>query len=188
MHIIAGQYKNRKLISPKGDAVRPSVAALRKSVFDICRESIVDGLFLDLFAGSGAMALEALSRGAKHATMIESEKGSLYAIHRNVELLHVEGQVTVYSGDVFHKLPLLKKFKKQYDVIFVDPPYKAEKDEKSYAEVVLALLDGPDLLCKDGHLFIEHASEVSLEAVALQTLFLKSRRRIGRAMLSEYSR
>lgn len=187
MQIIAGLYKNRRLISPKGAQVRPSAAALRKSVFDICRESIDGGFFLDLFSGSGAMSLEALSRGAKHATLVECDKNSLTAIHRNVELLGVENQVTIFPADVFHKIPFLTKHEKHYDVIFADPPYEAQKGDQTYAEALLEVLDATDLLVKQGHLFIEHASETALDDVPLKTFSLKSRRRIGRSVLSEYT-
>src|SRR5436305_1632219 len=101
MRIIAGTFKNRRLIAPKGDATRPTTEQLRESLFNICQHYLEGAHFLDLFAGSGAMGLEALSRGASYATFVDNNKESVGYIHANVEALKVGGHSKVICGDVF---------------------------------------------------------------------------------------
>ncbi len=178
MYIIGGKYKKRALVTPKSDLVRPTTSQLRESVFNICQLTIEGAQFLDLFAGSGAMGLEALSRGAQHATFVESNRQAVEAIRRNIQALGVSKQATVITLDVFKALEKFAQHAKLFDVIYVDPPYG-----KGLSEPVLTFLDMHPLLNPDGSLFIEDAD---LREPPLIHLTLHSKRAIGRARLHEY--
>src|SRR5690349_14081953 len=95
LRIIGGTLRGRRLLSPKSSLTRPTTAIVRKSVFDICQEIIVDAEFLDLFAGSGAMGIEALSRGAKHVTFVDSNAQAIQCVEHNLRLFKMEKQATI---------------------------------------------------------------------------------------------
>ncbi len=98
LRIIGGKYKGRVLKAPKGSATRPTHGMLRESVFNICQNEIAGARFLDLFAGSGAMGLEALSRGASHITLVENDRHALASIRENIAVLQAASQTTVIAG------------------------------------------------------------------------------------------
>lgn len=175
LHIIGGKHKKRKLIAPKSPSVRPTASQLREAVFNICQHQIEGARFLDLFAGSGAMGLEALSRGAVHATFVEKEPYSLVAIKKNISTLGEEAHVAVVSGDVLKVLPLLQD---SFEIIFADPPYG-----KGLSGQLLDVIDAHLILAKEGILFIE---DDSLEEPPLKRLEQKHKRSFGRATLYEY--
>lgn len=175
LKIIGGKYKSRKLISPKSPLVRPTLALTRSAVFNICQQKIQGARFLDLYAGSGAMGLEALSRGASHATFIEKAGPSLSVIRQNIALLKEEAHTTVIGSDVIKALPTLKG---SFDLIYIDPPYG-----KGLGAEALDAIDRYPLLAEEGILFIE---EATVEELPLKRLFLKTKRRFGRATLFEY--
>lgn len=173
--IIGGKHKRRKLISPKSTLVRPTLALTREAVFNICQHQIQGARFLDLYAGSGAMGLEALSRGASHATFVEKAGSSLSAIKQNIALLKEEAHATLIAGDVLKAIPTLIR---PFDLIYVDPPYG-----KGLGALTLDAIDRFPLLAEEGTLFIEDAT---LEEPPLKRLHLKNKRRFGRATLFEY--
>jgi len=173
LQIIGGKHKKRKLVAPK--RVRPTTSQLRETVFNICQQRIAGARFLDLFAGSGAMGLEALSRGAAHATFVERGHPSLASIEKNIATLGEEEHTTLVPGDVLAVLPLLQG---PFDLIYVDPPYG-----KGLSGQILDAIDAHPVLAEDGVLFIEDAS---LEEPRLKNLELKQKRSVGRATLFEY--
>ena len=119
MRIVAGSRKGARLVAPKGLATRPTSDRVREAVFQLLRP--LDGArVLDLFAGSGALGLEALSRGAASATLVESARDALRAIERNVEKLALEGALVVRADAV----RFVVASRARYDVVFVDPPYE----------------------------------------------------------------
>lgn len=119
MRIVAGTHKGARLFAPKGLATRPTSDRTREAVFQLIGP--VEGArVLDLFAGSGALGLEALSRGAVSATMVESDREAVRAIERNVAKLGLDGAVVVRSDAV----RFLASARERYDVVFLDPPYE----------------------------------------------------------------
>lgn len=192
MYIIAGLYRHRKIRSPKGQTTRPTSSKLRESIFNICQTYIQDARFLDLFAGSGAMGLEALSRGAAMSTFIDHDREALKCINENIDQLGVRNQTEVWGGNAFHILERLLKKGQHFDIIYIDPPYfaKSEKDQQtiSYASKTLQFLDTHDLLAKEGVLFLEAAYGEEKLPTDLQALSLRSSRRMGKAILQEYAR
>lgn len=191
MHIIGGTYKHRKIIVPKGSSTRPTSSQLREALFNICQNYIEEARFLDLFAGSGAIGVEALSRGAVHATFIDNSKESIRCIKKNLEILKLEASGQIFFGDVFSIMEKLNKQGKQYDIIYADPPYgtwttNAEK-KVSYSQKVVSLVDVGSLLVSGGSLFVEdaRAPESSDE---LRSLKLVSSRAMGPAILQHYKK
>lgn len=190
MHIIAGSHKNRILSTPKSDLTRPTSSRLRETVFNICQGSIQDASFLDLFAGSGAIGLEALSRGAKSAVLVDNSKECASCIKKNIEALRFENSASFVCGDVF---TMLKKFSangREFDLIYADPPYEKQGNFEgkllSYSQQLLIAIDTLPLLKETGYFFLEDIVPFSAEAVSLQTLTLVSSRKAGKATLWEF--
>ncbi len=120
MRVVAGQLGGRRLNAPRGTLTRPTSDRVREAVFSILGE--VEGAHaLDLFAGSGAMAIEALSRGAADATLVDSSAASIATIQRNLRSLELSATVRRQSVTGF--LQTARRAGRQYDLVFVDPPY-----------------------------------------------------------------
>lgn len=188
LRIIGGKFKNRLIKTPKGLSTRPTSSILRKAVFDICQNDIEGARFLDLFAGSGAMGIEALSRGAKSATFIDFDKNALLCIQSNIELLNISKESELKRGDAILHLERFIKDKKNFDLIYIDPPY-GEKEEKTPLKIkVLELIDKTDVLSVNGTLFLEEAFPTphSLMDLGLQNLVLINSRRFGKSVLHQY--
>jgi 16S rRNA (guanine966-N2)-methyltransferase len=121
MRIIAGQYGGRRLVTPKGDATRPTADRVREALFSVLGD--VTGLtVLDLFAGSGALGLEALSRGAASAVFVERAAPALAALRANLEALGVDAQVHRADARTFARNA--SEAGRTYDLVFLDPPYR----------------------------------------------------------------
>jgi 16S rRNA (guanine966-N2)-methyltransferase len=121
MRIVAGRWRGRRLIVPAGDIVRPTADRVREAWMSIVQPALPGARVLDLFAGSGALGLEAISRGAAHADLVEKATPSLRAIADNVAALGAEAAVSVHRADAMRFLATLAAH--AYDVAFVDPPY-----------------------------------------------------------------
>src|SRR5436309_14123761 len=124
LRIIAGEFKGRRIKTPTGRTVRPTGDRVKEAWFSILQQSLPDARVLDLFAGSGALGFEALSRGAVSVDFVETGKASLAAIRDNATTLNVEGRVTIHRGDAVRFAERLQPA--QYDVAFADPPYASE--------------------------------------------------------------
>lgn len=180
MFLISGKYKGRKLKSPKGLQTRPTTSLLRKALFDICKGYIEEAAFLDLFAGTGAIGLEALSRGAAHVTFIEQNREALHCLSENATLLNCQDQIKILRGNA---LLLLKKLKGAYDILYIDPPY-----QKVSLSEILFFLDKSALINKEGHVFIETALplEEDITKLPLNRLKLIDSRRFGKSGLFHF--
>lgn len=147
MRITTGKYRNHKIYMPRG--IRPTQDKVRKAVFDILGD--VSGLaFLELYAGSGAVGLEALSRGVSGLTMVESNRDSILAIKRNIELLKAPA-CNLYHLEAEKGVKLLALDKKRFDIIFIDPPY-----HRDMAKKILQTLEGYDILAPHGLIVVQH--------------------------------
>lgn len=191
MHIFSGLYKGRNIQTPKGIKTRPTSGRLRESLFNIC-QAYENPRFLDLFAGSGAMGLEALSRGASFSTFIDNSRESIRCIQSNIKTLGAETHTEVFYGDVFELLMKLTKQKNPYDIIYADPPYSQiindGEESLSYSERILKIVDeySEFLLKPHGSLFLEDASNALPKARSLKHLKLKNSRQMGRSSLQYY--
>jgi 16S rRNA (guanine966-N2)-methyltransferase len=132
VRIIAGEFKGRRLVSPKDDRVRPTGDRLREAWMSILQDGIPRARVVDLFAGSGALGLEALSRGASSADFVELAPASLTALKHNIETVGAQERVTVHRGDAMRFAEKLAPG--AYDIAFADPPYTID-----YAERLVAL-------------------------------------------------
>ena len=149
MRIIAGAYKGRNLKSPPSMHVRPTSDRLRETLFNVIAPCIQDSRFLDLCAGSGAVGIEALSRGASHVTFVDRSRRSCALIESNLALCRVpEDQQVIYCSEAGEFLRQTKS--EQWDIIFFDPPYKDD-----YLKT-LKLLGTRNLLSENGLLIVEH--------------------------------
>lgn len=126
--IISGEFGGRRLVTPADGRVRPTADRVREAWMSILADRIPGARVLDLFAGSGALGLEALSRGAATATLVEVAPSSLEAIRRNVEALGLGGRVTVHRGDAMRMVPRLGPG--EFDIALADPPYSAPFAER----------------------------------------------------------
>ena len=131
MRIIAGEFKGRRLIAPRGKKTRPTTDRVRESLFNWITHhkdiELVGANILDLFAGTGALGLEALSRGAAHVSFVEKDRDALHALRHNVQSLGVEDRCEIYPLDANH----LQSSTKRHEIIFLDPPYGAGLGEKA---------------------------------------------------------
>ncbi len=125
IRIIAGEFKGRRLKTPTGSTVRPTADRVRESWFNILQRSIRGARVLDLFAGSGALGFESLSRGAVSADFVELHRASLTVLKANAETLKVEDRVTIHRVDGLRFAEGLRPG--EYDVAFADPPYAGDQ-------------------------------------------------------------
>ena len=147
MRITTGKYRNRKLFYAKG--TRPTQDKVRKAIFDILGD--VNGLtLLELFAGSGAVGFEALSRGIRELTMVECNHNSVLAIKKNIGLLKASS-CSLYYLEAQKAVKLLAQNKKSFDIIFFDPPYHKDMSKK-----ILQTLEGYDILAPNGLIIAQH--------------------------------
>jgi 16S rRNA (guanine(966)-N(2))-methyltransferase RsmD len=178
LRIIGGEFRNRILKSPKGTQTRPTLAVMRKAVFDILQHKIQGAGFLDLYAGTGAMGLEALSRGASHATFVESH---IHCVAENVRLLGVETQCTLMGYDTLLALKKLAKEGHRFDVVYADPPYRLH-----LLQEILGFVDSQLLLLPGGTLFLEEAAPPTLKPEALTHLRHVDTRTFSRSALHQF--
>lgn len=118
MRIIAGEFRGRRLLPPESDATRPITDRAKQSLFDILSPRLEGAAILDLFAGTGSMGLECLSRGARQATFFEMDRSALARLRTNINTLGVASRATVRAGDLF------KSAIPPAELVFLDPPYR----------------------------------------------------------------
>lgn len=179
MRVIAGIAKGRRLKVPKTAGVRPTSDYLREALFDILGASVRGVRFLDLYAGSGAVGIEALSRGAAETVFVEQDRRCLHALRQNLAAVGLEGGEVV-SGDVLTILRRLAGQKRSFDIIFLDPPYGTD-----LAQRTLVLLGSTPLLRQRGVVIIEHFRKDPLPVTV--GALLKVREKVhGQTVLSFY--
>src|SRR5256885_14287358 len=121
MRVIAGEFRSRRLKSIPGDATRPTSDRMRETLFNILQTRIEGTTFVDAYAGTGAVGIEALSRGAAHAFFLERNRAAVEAIRENLASLGLETRATVLKGPALHTIA-----RQRGDIVFVDPPYSLE--------------------------------------------------------------
>ena len=174
MRVIAGTYRSRRLRTLRGLALRPSSDRVRETLFNILGSDVEDAVFVDLFAGSGAVGIEALSRGARRAIFVEHHPAAIKLLHANLESLGIAvtgprdktfaGSAEIIALDAVAGLEKLAARGLQADFIFADPPYA---DSGAYS-VVLNWLGDCKLLASGGRVILEHSRRHALPAVAGQ--------------------
>ena len=178
MRVIAGKAKGRKLRSAPGDTTRPITDRAKESLFNILGGEVVDALFLDLFAGTGSVGIEALSRGARRAVFVERNRRAIETIKENLKITGLADQAELTRDDVFRFLA--REPAEKFDLIYIAPPqYKG-----LWAETLLAL-DGRCFLTEDG-LAIAQIYPKEYQDLELKNLDLVDQRKYGSTMLCFY--
>lgn len=164
------------MITPKGSHTRPALDRIKESVFSILF-NVTGQTVLDLFAGSGSVGIEALSRGAVHATFIENDSAALRAITHNIIACGFEKHSTIMKQDVARALNKLAKQKTSFDLIFVDPPYLKELVNKT-----LTILGSSNLAHRGTRIVVEHHPKEPIEEIP--GLVLTDTRKYGQTLIS----
>lgn len=175
MRIVGGKYKGRTLVPFKGEKIRPTGDMVRESLFNILRDKIVDSRFLDLFCGTGAIGIEALSRGAAEVVFNDADRESLAVLNKNLSKLGVTEKHAVLNRDA---IMLLQNAGEKFDFIYADPPYKSGLYEKVVAAAGNALKDGGTLILEGETPYKE----------TTDTLTIADERRYGRAYLTFFKK
>ena len=152
MRVITGTAKGRKLRVLKGLDKRPTTDRVKESIFSVIGEKVCDADILDLFAGTGNLGIEALSRGARTALFIDNDAQATKTIEENLELTHFLNQSEIWTCDVFGALRRLHTISREFDVIFADPPY-----EKGFGGKTYIILEEKSLLKLQGIFILEHS-------------------------------
>ena len=151
MRIISGTARGRTLVAPAGMNTRPTQDYVRESLFNIIRWDVQDARVLDLFAGTGALSLEALSRGAEHAVLIDMDRAACDAIKKNMEATRLGERCRLIARDYRQAMDQLAREGERFDIVFIDPPYRMENT----GEMCEALYD-KGLLSDQFLILVEH--------------------------------
>ena len=152
MRIIAGKFKGRTLITMKDKSIRPTTDRVKESIFNLLQGVIEDAKVLDLFAGSGALGIESISRGAASVTFADRSNDSIETINTNLK--KVGGKVNVIRKDFLGTIDYLAARKEKFDLIFLDPPYKQGLDKAAIDKI-----DDAGILAEDGIIIVERSRE-----------------------------
>ncbi len=148
MRVIAGRAKGKPLKAPRGIRVRPTSDKVKEAYFSIVGEKIVNSSFLDLFAGTGGMGIEALSRGAQRAVFVENNRQALQALRENLQRTGLSGEAEVIGREVFRALHFLAGRRDFFDLIYIDPFYDYDKVPELFAVLrKKELVSGGGLVC-----------------------------------------
>lgn len=159
LRITGGYYKNSKIISPKGRLIRPTSDRVREALFNILAKRIEGSFFLDLFAGTGAVGVEALSRGAEKSIFIENNNHCVKIINENLKRLNLQEVSNILRGDVISLLNSKGlNINEKMDLIYCDPPYRS-----TFTEDIMNAIHNKKLLKREGLLIFEHSSKDEIE-------------------------
>ena len=152
MRVVAGSVRGFNLIVPSGKNTRPTTNRIKETLFNILQWDIAGCRFLDLFSGSGGIAIEALSRGAKEAVMVEKDREAVRCIKQNVQHTKMDDRSRVMPMDVMQALRRLEQAGQSFDIIFMDPPYRMDLPKK-----VLEALRDTSLADEETLIIVEEA-------------------------------
>lgn len=186
MRISAGQLKGRKIAVRKSsgkserDDLRPTSSKVREALFDILRNDIKGATFLDLYAGTGAVGFEALSRGASRACFVESDRAAAREISQYIGKMGLDEMTEVFAGTAERFLKRTEVAEMTFDIIFADPPYASDEIEK-----ILPLIDIGEILTAGGCLIVEHPAKKTI-ASSCKNLKLSKIYKYGDTMVTLY--
>lgn len=161
MRVIAGTYRSRLLVSPRGTATRPTSDRLRETLFNVLAAKIDGSNFADLYAGTGAVGIEAISRGAAHVWFAENSAPALAAIQTNLAALKITRAFTIEDRGTGALLQRIAKTGKPLDVVYLDPPYEADAEYEGTLSF-FGSVRGRQLLAEGAVMIAEHASKTKL--------------------------
>lgn len=178
MRIIAGTRRGHKLLDFPGADIRPTTDRVKESMFNLIQDRLRDAEVLDLFGGSGALSFEALSRGARHAVLLDIDPRSVDLIRRNADKLSFADRVLVLQTDARAYLPAVQA---RFDIIFLDPPYN-----KGFVKPLLREIAAQDILTSAGIAVLE--SDSSDDHGEIPGLSIRKQRKYGRTFVTIYQR
>ncbi len=182
MRIIGGEFKSRLISMPKGVDIRPTQDKVREAILNILGD-MAGRRVLELFAGSGAFGIEAISRGARHVTFVDNNSRCVGAITANLESLEIDNsRYDVIRADAIKIFPKLLRQDEKFDIIFMDPPYYRELAKKC-----LINADSYDILSPIGLIVVEHFKKDILPT-GLKTLLFDQERRYGDTVITIFRR
>lgn len=181
MRIISGRLKGRPLVSPKGRSLRPTSDMVKETLFNMLGQQVQDAVVLDLFAGTGNVGIEAISRGAAQAVFVEKEKRHVMCLTDNLLRCNIRKQCIVYHGDATKSLTGIYKHHR-IDFAFLDPPYR---QTRMLTDILGRMLKFP-IMAESGLIVVEHAHTFTPPTEPGGGFSLTKYRRIGDTTLSFY--
>ncbi len=182
MRIISGEFRSRRLAFPRTKKTRPMTDRAKETLFNILGDGVAGAEVLDLFAGSGSLGLEALSRGASRVVFVEKGPWGKKTIRENLRRLGLEGQGRIVGLDIFRALRRLQKKGEKFSLIFLDPPYN-----KGLVKKTLNCLEASDIVSPLTQVVVHHSRQEKLPE-PLERLKVVREKRIGQACLSFLSK
>lgn len=179
MRIIAGELKGRKLMAPRDESVRPTAEKVREAVFSMLQIFVPDAVVVDLFAGTGSLGLEALSRGARRAYFVDRDRSSIAMVKANVGSCGMEDRSVILCADYSSAM---ERIHDRADIVFLDPPYRA-----GFMEDCLSRLAASDLLPEGGIVVAEHGVGELLPDEVLNLRRIRDRK-YGKVRVSIYEK
>lgn len=160
MRVISGKNRGKKLYALEGTTTRPTLDRVKEAMFNIIQFKILDANILDLFAGSGGLGIETLSRGAKHAVFCDSSFEAIQIINKNIKVTNNIDKTTVINKDYKLALQQISKTEIKFNIIFLDPPYKSDFGIKAINEIFKL-----DLIAEDGIIILETDDENKIKNI-----------------------
>ena len=161
MRVVAGIYRSRQLVAPRGHNTRPTSDRLRETLFNILSPRLEGCRFVDLYAGTGAVGIEALSRGAAYVWFAENADAAVASLRQNLSALKISRDITLEDRGAGALLQRLSKLTQPVDLVYLDPPYDAEK-EYSATLNFFGSVRGSAVLAADALIIAEHSSKAKL--------------------------
>jgi 16S rRNA (guanine966-N2)-methyltransferase len=168
MRVVSGNFKGRQLKAVPGVTTRPTTDKVKEAIFNMVGPYFEGGTALDLFAGSGGLGIEALSRGIDKCIFVDREPKAIQTIYKNLEICHAAEFSEVFRNDADRAIKAIIKRELQFQLIFLDPPYKKQK-----LNTLINSISVNGLLHKDGFIVTEHGSDVQLPGEIDQFIQLK---------------
>jgi 16S rRNA (guanine(966)-N(2))-methyltransferase RsmD len=151
MRVVSGEAKGRRLKTPGGDRIRPTADRVKESMFEIIAGRIPDARVLDLFAGTGNLGIEALSRGARSGLFVDADRSAVKLIRENLARTRLDRRAEIWKSDARAALDRLRRLERRFDIVLLDPPYGS-----GYQEIILKMLDCNGILLSRGVIAVEH--------------------------------
>ena len=146
--ISGGQARGRNILVPPGMKTRPTSSQVREAVFGMLQQRISDALVLDLFCGSGAYGLEAISRGASHVVLVDNDHVAVQTVRQNMKSLGFDKCAEIYESDFARALQIFLRNDKKFDIIFIDPPYEAGYYQTAIGAILKLLSESGCIVCE----------------------------------------
>lgn len=178
LKIVGGALKGRRLKTYKGNVIRPTSEKIREAIFDILTSFFPEGAVLDLFAGTGSMGIEALSRGMRKAVFVEDNPRIISLLRKNISACQIEDRVELITLSVTKGLKLLQSRDDKFRIIFLDPPY-----EGNWVGRTLLNISDAHIVTNDGIVIAEHSSKEMVKS-SYGNLVLDDRRKYGQTEVS----